>query len=162
MNWDFWFSEPEIIEEGITKVISDGKDGYTKGTILYYNQNNQYHRIDGPAVEYPDGTKCWYKEGKLHRIDGPAVEYPDGSKEWYIEGKLHRTDGPAKEYTDGTKYWYKEGKQLTEKEFNSSNNEKVDIILKKGMLVKNKSNTDIYIIIFYLPKKKCARFGSFR
>lgn len=23
----------------------------------------------------------------LHRLDGPAVEWPDGSKEWWIEGK---------------------------------------------------------------------------
>ena len=32
------------------------------------------------------GTKRWYLNDKLHRIDGPAVEYEDGSKEWWING----------------------------------------------------------------------------
>ena len=25
-------------------------------------------------------------QGQLHRLDGPAVEYPDGTKSWYIHG----------------------------------------------------------------------------
>lgn len=25
----------------------------------------------------------------LHREDGPAVQYPDGTKEWYINGKQY-------------------------------------------------------------------------
>ena len=33
------------------------------------------------------GTKIWYNEqGQLHREDGPAVEYADGSKRWYQHG----------------------------------------------------------------------------
>lgn len=34
-----------------------------------------------------NGSKCWYKEGKTHREDGPAVEYYNGTKEWWIDGK---------------------------------------------------------------------------
>jgi hypothetical protein len=37
-------------------------------------------------VEYPDGDKYWHKEGFRHRIDGPAIEWADGSKEWWIDG----------------------------------------------------------------------------
>jgi hypothetical protein len=33
------------------------------------------------------GSKCWRLNGKLHRTDGPAIEYADGSKYWYYEGK---------------------------------------------------------------------------
>ena len=44
-----------------------------------------------------------YDWDKRHREDGPAVEYADGSKEWYLNGKLHREDGPACEYADGSK-----------------------------------------------------------
>jgi hypothetical protein len=40
-------------------------------------------------VEYANGTKIWYKEGKRHREDGPAVEYADGEKRWWIEGKIY-------------------------------------------------------------------------
>lgn len=58
-------------------------------------------------VEYEDGDKKeWYKEGKYHREDGPAKEYSDGSKVWYIEGKLHREDGPALDFTSGYKEWW--------------------------------------------------------
>ena len=35
--------------------------------------NGKLHRIDGPALEYSNGTKMWYYEGKQHRINGPAV-----------------------------------------------------------------------------------------
>jgi hypothetical protein len=116
-------------------------------TICWYNSKDQLHREDGPAVEWVDGTKYWYINGKLHREDGPAIECADGYKEsklqlWYHNNKLHREDGPAVEYADGPKYWYRnhklhredgpavEGangtkfwyindKQLTEAEFNA-------------------------------------------
>lgn len=33
------------------------------------------------------GTKYWCQNGKWHRLDGPAIEYPSGTKEWYIDGE---------------------------------------------------------------------------
>src|SRR5690606_24568249 len=42
-----------------------------------------------------------------HREDGPAVEFSNGDKFWYQNGKLHREDGPAAEWVHGNKYWYK-------------------------------------------------------
>jgi hypothetical protein len=51
------------------------------------------------------GNKRHYINGKFHREDGPAVEYDDGSKAWVINGKLHREDGPAIEDADGSKTW---------------------------------------------------------
>ena len=62
------------------------------GNVSYYNKANQLHRLDGPAVEYADGTKYWYMEGKKHRLDGPALERANGYKEWYIDGKYYRTE----------------------------------------------------------------------
>jgi len=59
---------------------------------------------------YPNGTKYWYKDGKLHRTSGPAIIHLDGTKYWYKDGKLHCTSGPAFISSDGTKYWYKDGK----------------------------------------------------
>jgi hypothetical protein len=86
-------------------------------TIRWYNDKDEYHHLDGPAIERANGDKEWYVEGKLHRLDGPAIEWA-GTKAWYVEGKLHRLDGPAFEWADGSKLWWVEGKQLTEKEFN--------------------------------------------
>ena len=77
------------------------------GTIFYYNENDKYHREDGPAIEWASGDKEWYKDGKYHREDGPAIEYVNGTKCWFKNGKHHREDGPAVEYTNGYKeYWY--------------------------------------------------------
>jgi hypothetical protein len=50
----------------------------------YKNESGQYHRLDGPAVEFEDGEKWWYINGKRHREDGPAIEYSDGDKRWYL------------------------------------------------------------------------------
>ena len=79
------------------------------GTDKYWSLNGQYHRVDGPAIEYTNGTKLWYLNGKLHRPDGPAIEHANGDKEWYLNGKCHRVGGPAAEYEGGIKYWYQNG-----------------------------------------------------
>ena len=59
------------------------------GNKIWYNEQNQYHRDDGPAVEWADGSKEWWLNGNLHREDGPAVEYADGYKEWRLNGELY-------------------------------------------------------------------------
>ena len=72
----------------ITEPVDLSKFNYfSKGSIIYL-LNEQLHREDGPAVEYPNGAKQWYINDQLHREDGPAVEYSSGRKEWYINGKL--------------------------------------------------------------------------
>ena len=53
-----------------------------------------------------EGNKRWYLGYKFHRLDGPAIEYPDGHKQWWINGKLHRLDGPAYIGVYGNKNWY--------------------------------------------------------
>lgn len=54
--------------------------------IKRYSKDNDYffHRLDGPATIWLDGTTEWYQNNKLHRLDGPAVEYSDGDKEYWI------------------------------------------------------------------------------
>ena len=89
----------------------------TNGTRRWYNESDQLHRIDGPAVEFANGSKIWCQNGKTHRTDGPAEDFANGDKHWYQNGKLHRTDGPALEYVNGSKFWYIEGNELTEAEF---------------------------------------------
>ena len=76
--------------------------------------DGQLHRVDGPAVEYTNGTKLWCQNGQLHREDGPAVEHADGYKAWYKNDQLHRADGPAAQWADGTKSWYINGKRVTQ------------------------------------------------
>ena len=56
-------------------------------------------------------------QGQLHRLDGPAVEWADGSKAWWQNSRRHRLDGPAREWADGTNEWWQNGVKMTEEEF---------------------------------------------
>ena len=88
------------------------------GTRRYYNSANQSHRMGGPAVEYTNGHKEWWHNGRLHCTDGPAIKQYDGTMMWYQNGQFHRVDGPAIEWASGRKEWYINGEELTEAEFN--------------------------------------------
>ena len=87
-------------------------------TVRWYNDKQQLHRENGPAVETinDNGYKSWYLNGRLHRENGPAVEWKSGTKDWYLNGKRHRENGPAIETADGRKIWYLNGKRVTEAE----------------------------------------------
>ena len=42
-------------------------------------------------IECADGTREWFRDGKLHRDGGkPAVEYANGNRMWYRDGELKR------------------------------------------------------------------------
>ena len=86
-------------------------------TGVFWYKDNDLHRIDGPAVERPNGTKEWWQYNQLHREDGPAIEWKNGTKYWYLNGNLHREDGPAVEKAEGTRFWYVFGRRVTELEF---------------------------------------------
>ena len=56
------------------------------GTFRYYNENDELHREDGPAIEYADGEKWWFKNAKLHRENGPAIERVSCNNSYYYNG----------------------------------------------------------------------------
>lgn len=61
-----------------------------------YTRNRSFHRADGPAVEYEDGARYWYRIGRLHRENGePAIVEANGDLFWFVDGLRHRTGGPA-------------------------------------------------------------------
>ena len=88
-----------------------------KDRTIFTNNKNQYHCEEGPAVQYFNGDREWWINGKLHRVNGPAVESISGYKAWYLNGLFHRTDGPAVERANGEKLWYLNGKNVTEDDF---------------------------------------------
>lgn len=71
--------------------LEDGLVEFTDGSKEYY-QNGRVHRDDGPAIEWNFGEKQWWKNGKLHRIDGPAVEWPHGHIEWWVNNRRYSFD----------------------------------------------------------------------
>lgn len=90
-----------------------------KNPEWFYDEDDQLHREDGPAVMAGD-IEVWYIHGVRHRVDGPAYYNSQGYKEWIRNGKCHREDGPAVIHTDGSCEWYINGKQVpckTQEEF---------------------------------------------
>jgi hypothetical protein len=89
------------------------------GSRCWYKEGKLHRAGDLPAVEDANGYREWYKDGKLHRAgDKPAIECADGYREWYKDGKLHRDgDKPAVEYASGYRAWYKDGLKYYPKNF---------------------------------------------
>ncbi len=92
-------------------MIEDGLRIDEHGTKRWF-KDGLLHRLDGPAIIYPEGNIAWYKDGLYHRLDGPAVVWKSGTKFWYQDGLLHRLDGPAVELIDESQEWWYEGKLL--------------------------------------------------
>ena len=106
----------ETIKKGkIMQYIMINDDG-----DKFYSRNKEMtirHREDGPAIEYVDGYKAWYINGKLHRKDGPAIERASGDKDWYCNGERHREDGPAVERANDGKAWFINDKCYSERDY---------------------------------------------
>ncbi|SRR6266404_1876125 len=92
------------------------------------------------TVKVADNYIGWYKPGTeiLHREDGPALEYVNGNKYWYKKNKLHRLDGPACEYSNGDGKWYIEGEPYTETEFIKKMSKQVDSCDGKVVIIDGK------------------------
>lgn len=74
-------------KDHIVHVYDDGRSiHFDRGGIVYC-KNNKWDRVDGPAIQDPDGDKHWYQNGVRHRLDGPAIERVNGDKYYFIEGK---------------------------------------------------------------------------
>lgn len=81
-------------------------------------RNGKLHRENGPALIWANGDQSWYIDGVQHRADGPAYVSACGRhKAWFFNGKFHRENGPAIErnnsWTTCNKDWYLNGKKLT-------------------------------------------------
>lgn len=122
----------------IYKNSADKKSRLDGPAVEFSNGSKQWwidgylHRIGSPAVELSDGSKEWVINGDRHRLDGPAVEFSNGSKQWWVNGIRHRLDGPAVEWKNGAKEWFIEGKKMTETEFN----EKINFFRQRLEIVK--------------------------
>lgn len=57
------------------------------GHICFWciKDTNMPHNEGELAIEYKDGDKFWYLNGRRHRLDGPAIEYKDGTKFYFID-----------------------------------------------------------------------------
>jgi len=59
----------------------------------WYKKGKLLHRENGPAVEFDNGTKYWLINNQYHRLDGPAIEMNDyDTKLYYINNKRLTTE----------------------------------------------------------------------
>lgn len=65
--------------------INDGR-GTTWVQTNHGSPSIRYHRENGPAVIWNNGSEYWYREGKIHREDGPAIKHSDGTVEYALNG----------------------------------------------------------------------------
>jgi hypothetical protein len=81
------------------------------GNKLYYKDKEMtiLHREDGPAIEWVNGGKFWYRDGELYREDGPAIEWSIDEKERYKGCKFHMEHSPAVELPRDENAWYLNG-----------------------------------------------------
>ena len=104
-------------DDDLAELLTLNRAVDTMCIIRYRNSAGQLHRIWGPAVIYPRGSKFWFQNGLHHRSDGPAEIHPDGTEHWYLHGNRHRVDGPAVIHPGGRVFWWLRGQQLTESEW---------------------------------------------
>ena len=66
-------------------------DFYPDGTLDKYwkNEEGQVSRDDGPALEYAEGIREWFKNGLRHRENGPAIIWDDGFCLYYLNDNLY-------------------------------------------------------------------------
>lgn len=105
-------AEADKYPRGSLGLVVDGAEWGSDGTQWWYGPDRRPHRLDGPAIIYPDGSQVWCRNGHADRDDGPAIIRADGSYEWRRKGRLHRDgDLPADVTEDGTQHWYRDGAQ---------------------------------------------------
>ena len=84
----------------------------------YWTLNGDFHREDGPAIEYRHGTKYWYLNGKKlteaehklktmtkHQQQTDIVEYTDE----YFKGVQSAQDEMKQKIEDKFQLWEQEG-----------------------------------------------------
>jgi len=117
---DGWSPEWGTWEDYYDLCLKMGARDYRGGVaVLWVDDDDKTHRLDGPAYEEKNGMKSWSVHGTKHRENGPAhMVY--GHKAWFYNGKLHRLDGPAVERPDGSVDFWKDGIQYTDITFTES------------------------------------------
>jgi len=63
-------------------------------------------------LRHEDGNKFWLKNGQLHREDGPAIEWSDREKQWYKHNNLWWLNGVSIR-EEAYKKWQREKKLKT-------------------------------------------------
>ena len=89
---------------------------------------------------FEDGTTYWTVNRKFHREDGPAVKWANGSEKYYLNDKLHREDGPAVKLANGTEEYWLNNKKYSKEDFDKEISKRKNKVkkIKKSLACENK------------------------
>jgi hypothetical protein len=76
------------VQHGDKSIMRIGKDA----AVWRSKKTGQLHREGGPAIEWRDGRKYWYRYNECHRLDGPAIENEQGVNMYYVDGRRFTED----------------------------------------------------------------------
>ncbi len=68
---------------------------WADGTMCWHRHGILNRDGDKYTVKDSDGTLKWHVNGNLHRVDKPAIIWPDKSRSYYIHGRYIKTEGPS-------------------------------------------------------------------
>ena len=112
-----WYKE-QGTQDKIKEInIEDGKLILKLNTEVWNFSYNDNPYFDNIIFIDDDNVKYWYFKGKCHREDGPAIEWPSGTKKWYQYDLLHREDGPAIENIKGLNQWWFKGNKYSKEQY---------------------------------------------
>jgi hypothetical protein len=82
--------------------------------MISYRESQLLDLINKPTEINSMGTKIWRnKEGQLHRgNDKPAIEYPNGIKQWYINGKFIKRNYDKNKIIYNDKFFDRDGYEI--------------------------------------------------
>ena len=93
------------------------------------------------------GTKFWFLNGEYHREDGPAIEYRDGTKYWFLNGKEtttnHQQQTDIVEYIDA----FSKGAESAKEEMKQKIEEQLQLWEGEGFVDKAVAASVIYSLI---------------
>lgn len=77
-------------DSGPSLIFPDGREFFFYEGVEFVFKEFEYvylvpNNFTGICRTKNDGAIRHYKRGLMHRVDGPAIEYTDGSKDWIYE-----------------------------------------------------------------------------
>ncbi len=77
---------------------SNINDEVLEGTTITHRGRtkcDKHHGVNEHVVGGPDDTPRWYQDNNYHRNNGPTMDWGNATRRWYQNPKHHKGDGPA-------------------------------------------------------------------
>lgn len=102
-NYEFAIACESAVERGSALRLANQETASRLGAAKVWTEGEPHPIGSYDHIGYDDAGICMYtRNGTLHRMDGPAVVYPDGETEFYVDGEFFCEYACLKESTAPT------------------------------------------------------------